>query len=926
MLINDCLIKAYNSGAITEETKNEILESFANGKDIIQAINDFKSSQFRKKYIKTLIRKKEIEIIAKIDKAIENGQNPADAITSFYTKGFGTPAGHDNVEYTALAIRGYLERKFAEYMPEMATRLGVLKFNQDKELIDDVARALADNVGLKTDRDINPRAREIAKAWEQMSEEARKMYNDNGGDIGKIDNWMLPQSHDKLSIYNAGYEKWLESAKKTFSIKDHLEKQKKLAEAEIEIQFAKDMRPFLNKIENRKAKIKESEDYLKALKSKEKEFKQKTNLFLEKRKLKEDTAPTEAIKAKRQEITEKYATKRNEMQGKFDTRKTEILANLSTYKTEIDEIMAILPQKKEYIPVSEDDVWKSIFENITDTGTLKEATSTGGKAPTAIEKIENKIQQVKKPTGISSALYNKRTEARVMTPIDIESYIEYQKAFGNPDYFQTMLDHMRGISQDIALMKVISPNPQATHDMIKNYAKQVGELSSIKEGYLDAVFNVANGKADTSLARTKSDLMLEGAMGALRGINTATMLGSATLSSVTDIGGTMVTAGLNNVSMSKILSNAFGNMFDLKDLRGLDAMRAGLTADIFNSSGVNSKWSETGTGWTQKAGEYVLRASGLNNWTNSIKVAFETEFSSLIASNIKKELKDLPTDLAEQFRRYGITQSVWDKLRDSEVLDVRGVKFIDPDKIKDKDAYFKLISMIKQESDYAVLMGDYRTRAITTAGKEKGTIGGELARMTTQFKSFPITFLTHHLGRALKLDSPPKTRAAYATKMLVASTVLGYVAMTLKDLASGKEPREFNLKTAGAAVMQGGGLGLFGDVFFTDTTKYGNSFWSAMISPSATRVEDLFKLTVGNLHEYAKGKDTNFGSEATRLAQSYIPAQNLWYSKLLTDRLIFDNIKGLVDDKYESKLRKQQGQMMEDFGQEYYWKPYSSPF
>lgn len=54
----------------------------------------------------------------------------------------------------------------------------------------------------------NKDAAQLAAAVSDMLEWLRKQYNAAGGAIGKLDGWGLPQSHDALSVAQAGYPAW----------------------------------------------------------------------------------------------------------------------------------------------------------------------------------------------------------------------------------------------------------------------------------------------------------------------------------------------------------------------------------------------------------------------------------------------------------------------------------------------------------------------------------------------------------------------------------------------------------------------------------------------------------------------------------------------------------------------------------------------
>jgi len=58
---------------------------------------------------------------------------------------------------------------------------------------------------------------------------------------------------------------------------------------------------------------------------------------------------------------------------------------------------------------------------------------------------------------------NRRTDHRFLAFKNADAWMEYQTKFGNPDPFVTMMEHINGMSRDIALLKTLGPNPDATH-------------------------------------------------------------------------------------------------------------------------------------------------------------------------------------------------------------------------------------------------------------------------------------------------------------------------------------------------------------------------------------------------------------------------------------------------------------------------------
>jgi len=55
----------------------------------------------------------------------------------------------------------------------------------------------------------NKNAEELANAWIETSELARRMFNDAGGRIPKLDTWYLPQSHEWLKVRQVTRDDWV---------------------------------------------------------------------------------------------------------------------------------------------------------------------------------------------------------------------------------------------------------------------------------------------------------------------------------------------------------------------------------------------------------------------------------------------------------------------------------------------------------------------------------------------------------------------------------------------------------------------------------------------------------------------------------------------------------------------------------------------
>lgn len=62
-------------------------------------------------------------------------------------------------------------------------------------------------------KDIDPKVVKAAQGWLQVSNGMRESFNNVGGKIGKLENWVMPQHHSQMKIVKAGVEKWTETVR-----------------------------------------------------------------------------------------------------------------------------------------------------------------------------------------------------------------------------------------------------------------------------------------------------------------------------------------------------------------------------------------------------------------------------------------------------------------------------------------------------------------------------------------------------------------------------------------------------------------------------------------------------------------------------------------------------------------------------------------
>jgi hypothetical protein len=201
---------------------------------------------------------------------------------------------------------------------------------------------------------------------------------------------------------------------------------------------------------------------------------------------------------------------------------------------------------------------------------------------------------------------------------------------------------------------------------------------------------------------------------------------------------------------------------------------------------------------------------------------------------------------------------------------------------------------------------------------QKGTLGGEFRRAIALFKSFPVSTISKHWMRGWGQPTAGG-KAAYLASYLVASTILGALAMQIKEIAKGHVPRNMDNKEAWiAAFLQGGGAGIFGDYLFNDHSRYGKKLIESAVGPILGLGQDVYDLTLGNMLQAAKGEPTDAGAEAVRFIQGNTPGMSLWYARAALDHLMFHQLQEYVSPGYLSRMRKRD---RENGVTGYWWAP-----
>lgn len=429
--------------------------------------------------------------------------------------------------------------------------------------------------------------------------------------------------------------------------------------------------------------------------------------------------------------------------------------------------------------------------------------------------------------------------------------------------------------------------------------------------------------------------------GTIRNLNTATKLHSAVLSAVTDTAFGTVRRQLAGMSVQKanpvsVFVDTIKAMVPREEGDARYAARAGVVADAslgaFQAQARMAGALDTRR-WTGYLADRVIALQGLSAWTVGGKTAFGLDLMGHMADHAGMAWRDLPQPVRRTLEVGGFSPQTWDQIRRARLDEPKpGATFLRPTEIAEvagRDLALRYAAMILRETRYAVPETTPTAQAMMLGGTKPGTVGGTIARSFSQFKSFGFTVAMLHGGYVASELGAGRigSAAAYAGQVLITGALLGAVAMALKDINSGRDPRKvlseeyfIDPNFWGAAILQAGGLGIYGDFLFSELNRNGGGLSSTIAGPTVDMINDFRNLTIGNVQQKLQGKDTKVGAESVKFARKHLIPQVV-FTKLAWERMVMDQLQILMDKDAQSSFRRQITVRNKDYGQQYWWQP-----
>lgn len=617
---------------------------------------------------------------------------------------------------------------------------------------------------------------------------------------------------------------------------------------------------------------------------------------------------------------------------------------------------------------------------IVDRDTEQPFTKSSAAARTAfLKRIHETIRtggwNTREPSGVSfgSSLAKSRADHRVLHFNSANAWLEVNAELGTADPFSAVVEHLKGMARDTAQMRILGPNPSAGLE----YARQAALKLANERPWQPSNLLPIGGKGLPMYATAEAEVkgvaqqaqrmldMISGAanqpemelfasfMAGTRQFLVAAKLGGALLSAVSDVGflgmasrhvGIPVTNTLTRhlMAVTGTLADTAINLASLglaqRQTVYARMARAGIIAESAASTGVvqaRLMGEAYGNNVMARLSELTMRASGLTAWTDIGRGAFKLEFYGMLAENADRGFDAIDAPLRDLvFKARGITAADWDVIRATPLYRDKTkpeASFLIPDDIRRREDLdpeaalslsLKLAAAVQEQMEFAVPSQSLRGKANVLVARP-GTIGGELIRSTLMFKNFTITAMFNQLGRVF-YHKVRGNRVANIAMLATVTTAAGLISLQLKEMAKGRDPRPLDGKTLWAAVLQGGGLGIFGDYLYSTENRFGGGFAGTVAGPVVGLANDAGGLLQRIVTATASGDPDKIDAmqrELVRFANSYSGPTNLWYLNQALDRMVWDNLTEWLDPDATKAFAAAEKKRVREYGNPAYWPP-----
>lgn len=528
----------------------------------------------------------------------------------------------------------------------------------------------------------------------------------------------------------------------------------------------------------------------------------------------------------------------------------------------------------------------------------------------------------------------RHSEHRSLHFLSGEDWWAYNEVFGRSNPLDAILNHVKAMSREIALMQKFGPNPKMGLDhaiQVVEAASATADLGDKARKHLNS--ELSKAKLDLALltgeANKPVDETIARAFGATRNLMVAANLAGAAFWTPFDHVNSALAARMVGQSASGPFMQSLKSMFGRMSPQ--DAAELGLLLETW-TDGLSAQARQMGENiwapeFSRRITGFVFRASLMNMVTDHNRRGIMHAFGLELGADAGKTFDHLDSQMQTFMRANDIGPADWDAMRAHLYTDRAGGRNIN-DKVfltrtslpedQARDIALRWGAMVEQHAD--MTMNVNNQRVATGLHVTPGDLGGEISKGSLRmFKSYSFNFIANQARRIAQIQGVPN-KYAYGVAVLGITTITGAVMLSLEDIRAGRDPRPWDSGPFWyAAFLKGGGLGIIGDLFFADASRAGGGPVETLAGPIA----GLVGQTVRTGQAAISGD--NFGGEAVRLARSVTPGANYQPplplpTRLAIERLFWDQLQLWLDPGAPERFRRDARRRQKEFGQGYFWR------
>lgn len=593
----------------------------------------------------------------------------------------------------------------------------------------------------------------------------------------------------------------------------------------------------------------------------------------------------------------------------------------------------------------------------------------GGIYDTLITGVPNKATGAEKGQRVNPANLAKSLGAsRVLHFMDAKASLSYRDQFGYGNTIAGMFQHLRSMGEKAGAMETLGPNPEVMFRAIAaTLERQVKESKTIPDadkpkliqklttdaGALKHAIDVTTGlvsrPVNVNAAKIGSDI---------RALQSMSKLGAALASSIPDTITAAAAAQFRGANFVASFGRQIGGIMQGRPRKeqgeisyllgeGFDGMLGHIVSNSYASDGP--------IGFLGKMQEGFFKWNGLTWWTDVGRSVAARTIGAELGMHSGTAWAALPAKFRHVLAQAGFTADEWGVLGKAVLRLDNGKPYLTPDRIREisdvdvlpliadriaaiqkrgganaqariveaiadarRQLEVKMLGYVSDQTSFAVLQTDSRTRRYTTLGQRPGTLAGEAVRFIMQFKGYPAAFTTRVIGRAVfgqRKDATGLDHFAHMSQLVAGLIITGYASMVLKDTLKGYWPprNPADPRTILAAAQQSGALGIYGDFLFSKVNRFGGGLTETLMGPTLGTVGDFADIVMDARDAAISGGDDSFsGARAFSTVVSSVPYANLHLLKPTMDYMILNSLREAISPGY---MRKQAKSRQTEYGQ-----------